>query len=103
MAYRNIIIENPASISIKNNQLIIQTDCVHAVPIEDISALLLESNRSSITTAALSQLGQCGCAVFLCDDKHLPCAVMQPFQQHSRSLSVLERQLAITEPRKKQL
>lgn len=103
MAYRNIIIENPARISVKNNQLVIQTKSSHTVPLEDISALLLESNQSSITTAALSQLGQCGCAVFICDQRHMPCAVLQAYQQHSRSLSVLELQLSLTEPRKKQL
>lgn len=103
MAYRNIMIENPARISVNANRLIIHTDKDHAVPLEDISALLLEDNRSTITTAALSLLGQCGCAVFICDGKHLPCAVLTPFSQHSRSLSVLRRQIAMTEPRKKQL
>ena len=103
MAYRNIIVENPARITVKNEQLIIETDQSHSVPIEDISAVLLESNRSSVTTAALSRLGQCGCAVFVCDEKHLPCAVLQPFQQHSRNLAVLRSQLDTTEPRKKQL
>lgn len=103
MAYRNIIIENPAHISVKNGQLMIRTEREHPIPLEDISALLLESNQSTITTAALSQLGQCGCAVFLCDEKHLPCAVLEPFQQHSRGLEQQRVQLESSEPRKKQL
>lgn len=103
MAYRNLIIENPAVVSVRNSQLIIRTDAEHSVPIEDISTLLLESLQSSITTAALSQLGRRGCAVFLCDEKHLPCAVLTPFQQHSRALSVLKAQLDATEPAKKRL
>ncbi len=103
MAFRNIIIENPARISMKNGQLVIETDRCHHVPLEDLSALLLESNRSVITTAALSHLGQCGCAVFLCDEKHTPCAVLTPYMQHSRGLSVIRSQLDATEPRKKQL
>ena len=48
MAYRNIVIESPARISVKNGQLIVQTDGTHSIPIEDISALLLESERSTI-------------------------------------------------------
>lgn len=103
MAYRNIIIESPAHVSIDKNRLAIRTDQVHHIPLEDISALLLESRQSTITTAALSQLGQCGCAVYFCDGKHLPCAVLTPYQQHSRSLTVLRGQLDATEPRKKQL
>lgn len=103
MAFRNIIIENPAHISVRNSRLVIRTDAEHPVAIEDISALLLESRQSTITTAALSRLGQCGCAVFVCDEKHLPCAVLTPFQQYVRELSVLRSQLAASEPRKKRL
>lgn len=103
MAFRNIIIENPAHISVRNDQLVIRTDAEHSLAMEDISALLLESRQSTITTAALSQLGQCGCAVFACDEKHMPCAVLTPFHRHVRELSVLRSQLEVSEPRKKQL
>lgn len=103
MAFRNIIIENPAHVSVRNSQLIIRTDKEHSVPLEDVSALLLESRQTTITTAALSQLGQCGCAVFTCDEKHMPCAVLTPFHRHVRELSVLRSQLDTGEPRKKQL
>ena len=103
MAFRNIIIENAARISIKNSQLVIRTDTEHSVPIEDISALLIDNPYSSITTAALSRLGQCGCAVFTCDEKHIPCAVLEPFSQHSRELKMIKNQIALTEPMKKRL
>lgn len=93
MAFRHIIIDNPAHVSVRNSQLIIRTDKEHSVPLEDVSALLLESRQTTITTAALSQLGQCGCAVFTCDEKHMPCAVLTPFHRHVRKLSVLRSQL----------
>lgn len=85
MAFRSLIVENPASVSVHRSQLIIRTDREHTVPVEDISALLLESLQSTITAAALSQLGQCGCAVFICDEKHLPCAVLTPLRKSSMS------------------
>ena len=72
MAFHNIMVENPAHLSLKNEQLVIRTEKEHPVPIEDIAAILLESRQTTITTAALSRLGQCGCAVFVCDEKHLP-------------------------------
>ena len=101
MAFRNVMIENPAHISLKNEQLIIHTDRAYSLPIEDLSALLLENRQSTITTAALSRLGQCGCAVFVCDEKHLPCAVLTPYAQHSRALTAAREQLAATEPLRK--
>lgn len=103
MAFRNIVIASPAHISVKNSQLVIRTDREHSVSPEDISALLLESRQSTISTAALSLLGQRGCTLFICDEKHLPCAVLTPFSQHSRQLSVLKEQMALGEVLKKQL
>ena len=97
------MIESPAQLSLRDGQLVIRTDREHTVPLEDISALLLENQRSTITTAALARLGQCGCAIFFCDEKHIPCAVTTPFQQHSRALTVLQSQLEATEPLKKRL
>ena len=93
MAYRNILIENPAKISVKNRQLIINTGEFHSVPIEDISTLLIENNQSTITSAALSALGASGCTVFFCDEKHMPCAVLSPYHQHSRELLTIKMQL----------
>ncbi len=103
MAFRNIIVESPAHISVKNKQLIIKTDGEHSLAVEDISALLLESRQSTVTTAALSLLGQCGCAVFVCDEKHMPCAVLTAYSQHSRQLAVAASQLSLGEVLKKRL
>lgn len=57
MAFRNIIVESPAVISLRREQLIIRTDSDHSVAIEDISALLLESRQTTITTARAVPLG----------------------------------------------
>ena len=103
MAFRNLVIESPAHLSVRNDQLLIRTGAEHSVPMEDISAVLLENRQNTITTAALSRLGQRGCAVFFCDERHLPCSVLLPYQQHSRSLSVLKSQLNATAPAKKRL
>jgi len=103
MSFRNVIVQSPARISVKNSQLIIATARENSLPVEDISALLIESRQSTITAAALSLLGQCGCAVFVCDEKHLPCAVLEPFCQHSRQLGIISAQLDLGEVLKKRL
>ncbi len=103
MAYRHIFIERPAKLSLKNSQLVIESEKSVTVPIEDISTLLIENRQVSVSAAVLSRLGQDGCAVFICDDKHLPCAVLTPFAEHSRELSVIKSQLEVPEPLKKRL
>ena len=80
MSYRCVIVSNPAHISTRSEQLVVETDERHTVPIEDISALMLESRRATLSAAALSALAQNGTAVFVCDEKHLPCGVLLPAQ-----------------------
>lgn len=103
MGFRHVFIQGSANISLRNRQLIIRTDTENVLAVEDLSALMLENRQSTITTAALSYLGQCGCTVFLCDEKHMPCAVLTPFAHHSRELSILRQQTSIGAVLKKQL
>ena len=56
MSYRCVIVSNPAHISTRSEQLVVETDERHTVPIEDISALMLESRRATLSAAALSAL-----------------------------------------------
>ncbi len=103
MAFRNVIIESPARISVRRDQLVISTDREYSLPAEEISALLLESRQSTVTAAALSLLGQSGCALFICDERHMPCAVLTPFSQHCRAPGVAAAQLSASEPLKKRI
>ena len=104
MAYRNVIISNPAKLSVKLNQLCISTSAINdTIPIEDINMLLIESQQVSVTTALLGELASSGVAVFICDKQHLPCAVITPYLQHSRYHEVTSRQLNMSLPTKKRL
>ncbi len=103
MAYRNIFIENPARLSLRDRQLIVETDKITHIPVEDIAALLIESRRVSVTAASLASLSENGAAVYFCDEKHMPCAVTMPFAQHSRGPAVLRIQTECSQPRKKRL
>lgn len=103
MSYRCLMIVNPARIRCKNEQLLIETEEIHSVPIEDISAIVLESRQSTITTAAMAALAQNGVVTFWCDETHLPCGISLPFAQHSRQLGVLRWQMELTLPAKKRM
>ena len=58
MAYRNLMITNPARLSVKQRQLMIVTDTERSVPIEDILTIMLENQQITITGAALSLSAQ---------------------------------------------
>ncbi len=93
MAFRNIFISSPAKLSVKNSQLIIKTSEEYSFPLEDISTILIESAQVSLTSALLTQCAQGGVLVYLCDNKHLPCAVLTGFNNHSRKLKILQAQI----------
>lgn len=103
MAYRCIMIANPARISCTVGQLVVQSEQKFTFPIEDIACLMLESRQSTITTAALSALAENGTVVYCCDEKHLPCGTLLPFAQHCRQLEVSRKQLGMSVPLQKRL
>lgn len=103
MAYRNIVVESPARISVKNGQITITTDETHSASPEDIAAIMLGNRQAVVTAAALAICAQNGIALFVCDEQHMPCGVMTPYSAHSRQLRMLRSQLAMSLPTKKQL
>ena len=103
LAYRNLMIASEARIRIERNYLLIVTDTEHRVPIEDINSVLLENQRSVISLYTLARLAEDDVTVYVCDEKHLPCAILLPFAQNSRHLGVLKAQESMSLPTKKQL
>ena len=104
MAYRNIFITNEACLTLKNKSLRIENTLVDdTIPIEDIDTVLIENRRCTLSTALLSALAQSGVALFICDEMHMPCAVLLPYLQHSRQHEITKRQLALSTPAKKRI
>lgn len=104
MPYRNIIIQNEARLSLENKQIRIKTEKADAtMPIEDVDTIVIESRQTIVSTALLAALAQDNVAVFICDEQHMPCALLTPFSQHSRALEVAQNQLDLSVPSKKQM
>lgn len=103
MAYRNVLITNPATLSVSKDQLVIVTDDRYTIPIEDICSVMIESRQVHMNSYALSKLASDGAAVFLCDEKHMPCGVVLPICEHSRHTKMLNLQLAQSKPYTKRL
>ena len=103
MAWRVVTIENPARLSVRDNQLVITQEMESTLPIEDIDALILDNYGSTITTNLLTALATKGTTTVICDEKHLPASVLLPYSQHSRQAKVSRQQLSMSQPLKKQL
>ena len=103
MEFRAVFIANPAQLSVRREQLVIRQIQEVTIPMEDITSLLVESQAVTISSAALQKLASYGVTVYLCDEKHLPGAVLLPINRHSRQLKVLKGQIAMTKPMQKRL
>ena len=104
MPKRTICIHKESKISVRSSSLVISQNGVEAkVPLEDIWVIILETHRVTITSAALSAFADAGIGVMTCGKDHMPNALTLPIGAHSRHAQIVENQLAISKPLKKQL
>lgn len=101
MSWRSVIITQPTKLSVKNRQLQITQEEEFNIPLEDISAIVLETPQVNISAKAMSLMAENKIVMYSCDDKHLPNGIFMPFSTHSRELKVLKIQLNCTESFKK--
>ena len=103
MEYRNIFLANPARLSVRRAQLVIEQAEAYTIPLEDISTILIESPQVTLTARAASALATHGVTVFFCDEKHMPCCQLLPINQFCRQRKLLTAQCEIGKPLQKQL
>lgn len=104
MAQRTILIQSKAHLCIKNGLLMVTLDDRSAtIPLEDIWVVIVESHLVTLTVACMSQLNDAGIGVMICGRDHMPNGLMLPLGAHSRHARIVEDQLAMTLPFKKQL
>lgn len=98
------MIQNPAKLNLKHGQLRLENDeGDFTLPLEDITALILESPQISLSSTLLSECQDQGIAVMTCDKMHMPNGVLLPFQPHSRQSRVARVQQSWSEPLRKRL
>jgi len=103
MSWRSLVISHPSKISIKNNQLVLEQEEIWSMPVEDLTAVVIEDPQVVITMRTLEILASNGTIVYVCDTRHIPIGYLLPYYQHSRQLKAIQQQLAITQPFKKRL
>lgn len=105
MIKRIIEVSNPARLALKNQQMVINREEVEPalVPIEDLGILILDHPQISHTQGLLLACSENNVAVLVCDNKHLPVAILLPFESNSLHTRILAQQVQITVPIRKRL
>ena len=104
-AWRTVLITKPCRLSMKNLQFVyeVKDEPTITVPLEDITVIVMENNRSTMTTALLSFIAENNIALFSCDSYHMPNGLFAPFHQHSRLSQIAHIQVEMKLPLKKQI
>ncbi|MCL0312534.1 type II CRISPR-associated endonuclease Cas1 [Apilactobacillus sp. TMW 2.2459] len=63
-----------------------------SIPLNDINTLIIDNTSCIITTSTIAKLAKHKVAVFICDEKHIPCSINLPFANYYQKLSILESQ-----------
>lgn len=103
MGFRNIKIDSHVKLSIKNQQLYIETDILRQIPLEDINCIIIENQTVTVSAYLLQKMADMGSTVYVCDEKHLPNAVLLPMVRHSRHFKILKYQIEAGKPLQKRL
>ncbi|MFG6384070.1 MAG: type II CRISPR-associated endonuclease Cas1 [Lachnospiraceae bacterium] len=103
MGFRNVKIESNVKLYIENQQLVIGSGTDIKIPLEDINSILIENQFVTVSAYMLQKFAELGIALYVCDEKHLPNAVLLPMVRHSRHYKLLKYQIGISKPLQKRL
>jgi CRISPR-associated protein Cas1 len=105
MIDRAIEVANPASLSVSQDQLVIETACAapFKTPLSELAIILIAHPRVTLTQAVLSRIAENGGTVITIDDKFLPASMLLPIQSHFVQQERFALQTQMSAPLRKRL
>ncbi len=104
MLKKSILLENKASITAKNLQLIIKSEIRESsIPIEDIGFIVIDHPEIYLSIPAMNLMVENNTAVIICNNNHLPNGMFLNLNSHHIQQEIFKNQINATVPLKKQL
>lgn len=104
MIKRVLCFENPARLSLKLAQMVVELqDVTRTLPIEDIGVVILDHKQITITHALIDALLANNVAIVTSNEKHLPVGLMLPLDGNTLQSERFRAQIDASEPLKKQM
>lgn len=104
MLKKSILLENKASISTKNLQLVIKTETRESsIPIEDIGYLVIDHPEIYLSIPAMNLLVENNTSIIICNTNHLPNGMFLNLNSHHIQQEIFKNQINASVPLKKQL
>lgn len=108
MIKRTLYFSNPAHLSLRNGQLVVEfpketQKLKQQIPIEDIGLIVLDHGQITFSQGIVNALTDQNAAMLWCNDKHIPNGMLVNIAGSSTFTEKLRTQLEASEPLKKQL
>jgi CRISPR-associated protein Cas1 len=107
MVKRTIHFSNPAHLSTRNQQLVVELKdearTTKTLPIEDLGVIILEHPHITLTSNVLELLMDQQVAVITCNSRYMPSGMFLPLDGNSEQTERIRTQLDSSVPLKKQL
>lgn len=106
MIKRTLYFGNPAYLSLKNHQLVIQKpkeDFSTTIPIEDIGVIVLDNPQITITHLVMAELLENNAAIITCNEHHHPIGLHLPLEGNTIQSERFKTQINASEILKKYL
>ena len=107
MVKRTLHFGNPAHLSIRNQQMVIElrdeNRTTKTLPIEDLGVVILEHPHITLSSSLLEELMNAQVAVITCNSKYMPSGLFLPLEGNSTQTERIRTQLEASVPLKKQL
>ena len=104
MIKKTILLENKASVSTKQLQLVIKTEIrENSIPIEDIGFVVIDNAEIYISIPAMNLLIEYNAAIIFCGNNHLPNGMFLNLNSHHIQQEIFKNQIEASVPLKKQL
>lgn len=101
MAWRIVHVKEGDLLRLRLDNLEIRKkDDKYYIPLSDITMVVLEGNKTSITTKLMSSLSQNNIALVICDDKYLPVGIYLPYGQYHHYSKRVIKQASWTDKQK---
>ena len=96
--FRTLLIEEGERLSVAHQVLQVEKQGKRIpIPINDIYCIVLDNLQAVITTAAINALCTAGAHIVVCNEKHVPSAVIYPEMVHYAPYGVVKKQLKMTQ------
>ncbi|MFA5576294.1 MAG: type II CRISPR-associated endonuclease Cas1 [Tissierellaceae bacterium] len=104
MSWRNVLVDDGDHLKVYlDNIVIYKGENKYTLPLSDIGIIVLDGMMTSITTRLLSTCSENNVVIVICDKKHLPTGMYLPFNQHSRTVKIINKQIRWSNEKKGKL